>query len=234
MDASVGGYVLGLATGTPLHVPELHWFEDDGLSYAVDAAAPNWIVVEPAGRHVLETIASHDGSITFGALVARYAGERQVEAGKAWVHIHDFLGALERAGMLSGKPFTREPYPGRAALVAPQGLRELWLQINNACNLSCTHCLVSSGPGQDPGLPFDFLIRVLNRATQLGLERLYVTGGEPLIRKDVFALLRHATEAKGLEVIVLTNATVIAGAVRSGLKGLDRNRVRFQVSIDGA
>src|SRR5260370_17427289 len=81
MDASVGGYVLGLATGTPLHVPELHWFEDDRLSYAVDAAAPNWIVVEPAGRHLLETIASHDGSITFGALVARYAAERQVEAG---------------------------------------------------------------------------------------------------------------------------------------------------------
>src|SRR5260370_1058514 len=83
MDASVGGHVLGLATGTPLHVPELHWFEDDGLSYAVDAAAPNWIVVEPAGRPLLEIIASHDGSITFGALAARYAGERQGEAGGA-------------------------------------------------------------------------------------------------------------------------------------------------------
>src|SRR5260370_11676816 len=81
MDASVGGHVLGLATGTPLHVPELHWFEDEGLSYAVDAAAPNWIVAEPAGRQLLETIASHDGAITFEGLVARYAGEQQVEAG---------------------------------------------------------------------------------------------------------------------------------------------------------
>ncbi len=226
--------MLGLATGTPLHVPELHWFEDDRLSYAVDAAAPNWIVVEPAGRHVLETIASHDGSITFGALVARYAGERQVEAGKAWVHIHDFLGALERAGMLSGKPFTREPYPGRAALVAPQGLRELWLQINNACNLSCAHCLVSSGPGKERGLPLEQLLGIVDRAVELGLARLYITGGEPFVRRDIFALLRHATEERGLEVVLLTNATVLRGRTRAEIGRLDRARVRFQVSVDGA
>ena len=136
-----------LAERTPLHVPELHLFEDDGLTYAVDGAAPNWIVVEPAGRRLLEIIAWGDGSITFAGLLARYAGERQVEAGKAWVHVHDFLRALDRAGMLADKPFARAPYPGRAALVTPQGLRELWLQINNACNLSCTHCLVSTPGG---------------------------------------------------------------------------------------
>jgi len=75
---------------------------------------------------------------------ARYAAERQLEAGKAWVHVHDFVRALDRAGMLSDAPFSREPYPGRSALIKPEGLRELWLQINNACNLTCTHCLVSS------------------------------------------------------------------------------------------
>ena len=223
-----------LESGTRLHVPELSLFEDDGLSYAVDPAAPNWIVVEPEGRRLLDAIAGADGGLTFGALVSRYAAERGLEAGRAWVAVHDFLGALERAGVLANQPFVRQPYPGRLALVAPQGLRELWLQINNACNLSCTHCLVSSGPGQDPGPPLELLTRMVNRATELGLERLYVTGGEPLIRKDVFALLRHATEAKGLDVIVLTNATVIGGAVRSGLHGLDWSRVRFQVSIDGA
>jgi MoaA/NifB/PqqE/SkfB family radical SAM enzyme/ubiquinone/menaquinone biosynthesis C-methylase UbiE len=223
-----------LESGTRLHVPELYPFEDDGLSYAIDPAAPNWIVVEPEGRRLLTAIASAGGALTFAELVARYAAERGLEAGRAWVAVHDFLRALERAGMLANAPFAREPYPGRRALVSPRGLRELWLQINNACNLSCTHCLVSSGPGEDPGLPLDLLIGTVNRATDLGLERLYVTGGEPLVRKDVFTLLRHATEAKGLEVIVLTNATVIKGAVRSGLGGLDRNRVRFQVSIDGA
>jgi MoaA/NifB/PqqE/SkfB family radical SAM enzyme/SAM-dependent methyltransferase len=223
-----------LAERTPLHVPDLHLFEDDGLAYAVDGAAPNWIVVEPAGRQLLQTIASGDGSITFGGLVARYAGERQIEAGKAWVHVHDFLRALDRSGMLSDTPFMRAPYPGRAALVSPQGLRELWLQINNACNLSCAHCLVSSGPGKERGLPLEQLRGIVDQAVQLGLERLYITGGEPFVRRDIFALLRHATEARGLEVILLTNATVFQGRVRAEIGALDRTRVRFQVSVDGA
>ena len=223
-----------LAEGTSLHVSELHRFEDDGLTYAVDGAAPNWIVIEPTGRHLLETIARDSGKVTFGGLVARFAAERQLEAGKAWVHVHDFVRALDRAGMLSDKPFARDPYPGRAALVTPQGLRELWLQINNACNLACAHCLVSSGPGKEPGLPLDALRRVVDRAVELGLERLYITGGEPFVRRDIFTLLRHATETRGLEAIVLTNATVFQGRIRHEIETLERSRIRFQVSVDGA
>ena len=58
-----------LTERTSLHVPELHLFEDDGLTYAVDGAAPNWAVVEPAGRHLIETISQGRGSVTFGGLV---------------------------------------------------------------------------------------------------------------------------------------------------------------------
>ena len=202
-----------LAERTLLYLPDLSFFQDDGLTYAIDGAGPNWIAVEPAGRALLEAIIQGAGTMTFGAQVARYAAERQLEAGKAWVHVHDFLRALDRAGMLSDQPFGRAPYPGRLALVAPRGLRELWLQINNACNLACTHCLVSSGPGKEPGLPLERLLGVVDRAVELGLERLYITGGEPFVRKDVFALLRHATEERGLEAIVLTNATVFQGSI---------------------
>ena len=223
-----------LAERTLLYLPDLSFFQDDGLTYAIDGAGPNWIAVEPAGRALLEAIIQGAGTMTFGAQVARYAAERQLEAGKAWVHVHDSLRALDRAGMLSDQPFGRAPYPGRLALVAPRGLRELWLQINNACNLACTHCLVSSGPGKEPGLPLEQLLGVVDRAVALGLERLYITGGEPFVRKDVFALLRHATEERGLEAIVLTNATVFQGSIGRALDGLDRSRVRFQVSIDGA
>ncbi len=66
------------------------------------------------------------------------------------------------------------------------------------------------------------------------MERLYVTGGEPFLRKDIFDLARHVTGDLGCELIVLTNATVFAGAVRKGLESLDRSLVKMQVSIDGA
>lgn len=225
------------AERTPLHVPALHFFEDGGIEYATDGDAPNWIAVEERGGQILRTIAGAAAAgepITFGGLVARYAAERQLEAGKAWLHVHDFATALARAGMLSDSPFARDAYQGRASLIAPAGLRELWIQINNACNLSCTHCLVSSGPKGIGGLPPEKIRAIVDRAHELGLERLFVTGGEPFLRRDMFDLANHVTRDLGLEMIVLTNATVFAGAVRKGLETLDREKVKFQVSIDGA
>jgi MoaA/NifB/PqqE/SkfB family radical SAM enzyme/SAM-dependent methyltransferase len=219
---------------TPLHLPELHLFENDGISYAVDAAAPNWVAVDGRGRELLDAMGSRPGGITMGALVAQHAARHGLDGAKAWVHVHDFLAALARTGMLDDRPAEPEPYPGRAALIAPDGLRELWIQVNNACNLTCTHCLVSSGPGKEPGLPHEHLRSLVDRAVELGLERLYVTGGEPFVRKDIFELLGHATETHGLETIVLTNATVLQGPIEARLSTLDPTLVRFQVSLDGA
>ncbi len=217
---------------TPLHLPRLAWFEDGEIAYAVDPEAPNWVAVDPRGRSLMHQIAEH--TMTVGEAVSGYAAQHAIEAGKAWVHVHDFLAALNRARMLREGPEPPAHYPGRARLIAPAGLRELWLQVNNACNLACTHCLVSSGPGEAPGLPPERLRALVDRGVELGLERLYLTGGEPFVRKDLFDLLRHATERHGLEVIVLTNATVFRGAVQRGLAALDRSLVRFQVSLDGA
>ena len=225
--------MITLAERTPLHVPDLHLFDENGITFALDPDAPNWIAVEERGAALLSDLQRTPG-VTFGALVARYATEHELEAGKAWLHVHDFLAALARASMLFDAPCERLSYPGRAALVQPDGLRELWLQINNACNLSCSHCLVSSGPGGIPGLPPDDVVATIDAAAALGAERVYITGGEPFLRKDIFDLAHHVTETHGCELIVLTNATLFAGRVRQQLDSLSRERVKFQVSIDGA
>ena len=226
-----------LTERTTLHVPALHTFEENGITYAVDDAAPNWIALEPNAAHLLSTIAhaqSNGGPLTFGGLVSRWASEQKLEAAKAWVHVHDFLTSLQRAQMLFSEPHSRATYAGRPALIQPDGLRELWIQINNACNLTCTHCLVSSGPGGIPGMATEEIVKLIDRGKALGVERIYMTGGEPFLRKDIFDLIHHATDKHGLEFIVLTNATLFAGRIREGLASLDREKVRFQVSIDGA
>ncbi|MGH7702852.1 MAG: methyltransferase domain-containing protein [Gemmatimonadales bacterium] len=222
-----------LENRTSLHLSPLHLFEDQGINYAVDPEAPNWVAVDARGRQLVEVIQREPG-ISFGQLVARYARDHGLEAGKAWLHVHDFASALLRSGLLRDTPANVRPYPGRAALISPGGLRELWLQINNACNLSCTHCLVSSGPGKEPGLPPERIRALVDRAASDGIERLYITGGEPFLRKDLFDLLRHTTETLGVEAIVLTNATTFQGPILAGLRSLSPGMVRFQVSIDGA
>ncbi len=218
---------------TPLFLPELHLFSDDDIWFGVDPAAPNWVAVDQRGHQLMTTILAQPG-IAFGDLVARHAGRWTLEAGKAWVDVHDFLHALARSGLLQTAPPTGRPYPGRSALIQPDGLRELWVQVNNACNLSCTHCLVSSGPGKEPGLPPERLRRIVDRAAELGLERVYLTGGEPLLRRDLSDLIAHLTTTHGVETIVLTNGTILQGRIRDGIRQLDRDLVRFQVSVDGA
>lgn len=219
---------------TSLYLPELQLFEEDGLTYVVDAAAPNWAVLESSGRNLLQTLRGAAGGLTAGELTAWYGSATGFDGARSWLHVHDFLLALDRAGLLATRPIPVVEYPGRLALVQPEGLRELWLQINNNCNLSCSHCLVGSGPGKEKGLPLETLVSLVDRAAELGLERLYITGGEPFVRRDTLTLLRHATEAKGLEAIVLTNGTVFRGPVADAVRELDRARVRFQVSVDGA
>ena len=224
--------MITLTERTPLHIPAFHLFEDAGITYALDTEAPNWIAVEERGAEILREIATEP--VTFGALVAHYASRHQFEAGKAWLHVHDFLTALDRASMLFDAPVARQPYAGRAAYIQPDRLRELWLQINNACNLSCSHCLVSSGPNGIVGMPTANVAATIDAAAVLGAERVYITGGEPFLRRDIFDLAKHITDTHGCELIVLTNATLFAGRVRELLHTLDRDKLKFQVSIDGA
>jgi len=224
--------MITLTERTPLHVPAFHFFQDGEITYALDAEAPNWIAVDDRGAKILREIGA--APVTFGELVSRYASRHQLEAGKAWLHVHDFLAAVNRASMLFDAPVERQPYAGRAAYIEPNGLRELWLQINNACNLSCTHCLVSSGPNGIAGMPAENIVATIDAAAALGIERVYITGGEPFLRRDIFDLAKHITETHGCELIVLTNATLFAGRVRELLQTLDRQKVKFQVSIDGA
>ncbi|MCA1732730.1 MAG: radical SAM protein, partial [Acidobacteria bacterium] len=224
--------MLNLTERSPLHLPPLHMIEEGEITYAIDPGGPNWIATDTRGAALIRRIA--DRPVTFGGLVAEWASINQLEAGKAWLHVHDFLASLGRAFLLSDTPVEREPYRGRAAYARPSGIRELWLQINNACNLRCTHCLVSSGPDGIPGMDTSEILRTIDAAAAMGLERVFITGGEPLLRRDLSTIANHVTRTLGCELIILTNATIVAGRVRSEIETLDRNMVKFQVSLDGA
>ncbi len=220
-----------LSEKSTIHAPDSHHFRQADVDFFLDAAAPHWIAVDERGAAIVREI---DGRRTFGDLVAWYAGSRGLEAGKAWLHVHDFLQSALRAGFLAEKPLARAPYEGRAKFARPTGLRELWLHTNNSCNLTCTHCLVDSAPSETPGLAPAELMRVVEEALALGVERFYMTGGEPFLRPDIGDLARRITGEGGRELIILTNATLFGGPRAEALDSMSRERVKFQVSIDGA
>ncbi len=215
----------------PLYLPDLSHLEREGLRFFIDGEGPNWLATGRRGARLLDWLRE---PLTVGALSRRYAEWLQLDAAKSWLHVHSFVRDCLRTGMLSFTPFERAPYAGRSAHLRVDKLSEVWIHTNNSCNLSCTHCLVSSSPAADPGLPTSRLLHIIDQACECGVERFYFTGGEPFARPDIFELIQTVTEKKQAELIILTNGLLFQGKRLDRLGQISRDRLRLQISLDGA
>ena len=112
-------------------------------------------------------------------------------------------------------------------------LRHLFLELTEQCNEHCLHCGSSCGSAPSPQVPSDMLLDVLaNVKERLGIERtqLCITGGEPLLRKDFFELMKAAHEL-GYAWGMTTNGTLITPDVARRLAESGMSTV--SVSVDG-
>ena len=116
-------------------------------------------------------------------------------------------------------------------------LDELWIQVaGTECNLSCTHCFVSAGPGVDRhGQMSAAQVRArVAEGVALGVKEFYFTGGEPFVNP---ALLEILAETLGCgPCTVLTNGTLLSSARIEALRELSdtaRYALEIRVSLDG-
>ncbi len=118
--------------------------------------------------------------------------------------------------------------------IALTRLRELWLHTGTACNLSCPFCHEGSQPGDQrlQGFTLAEIAPVMEQAIQLGVERFAFTGGEPLILRDIHAILTYALQRR--PVLVLTNGTApfIRRAHQLATLRTQPHALSFRVSID--
>ncbi|MBF6126601.1 radical SAM protein [Nocardia brasiliensis] len=86
----------------------------------------------------------------------------------------------------------------------------LW-ELTRFCNLACRHCCTGSSPAisMADDVPTAAAIASLRQLEDSGVRELYLTGGEPLARRDFIELLEAAGTAKDLSVFVATNGTFI-------------------------
>lgn len=99
------------------------------------------------------------------------------------------------------------------------------------CNLRCVHCYNESGAGErESELTTDEARRLIDDIAQMGAPVLLFSGGEPLLREDIFELGSYAT-AQGLRPVVSTNGTLITAEAAAALKEAGFQYVG--ISIDG-
>jgi radical SAM protein with 4Fe4S-binding SPASM domain len=216
---------------TVLRAPAYMTTKVAGATHALDPAAPNWIATDDRGVRLL---ALFDGKTALREIVARYAADTGLDMARGWLHVETFARDALRSKFLSTDGAVPVPYLGRAAYLQTDRLRELWLHVNDFCNLSCAHCLVSSGPDRTQGLATERLVDAIDQGASLGVERLFFTGGEPLARPDAIDLARHIIVDLQRELVILTNGTLFKGERFDRLAELAEDRLRVQISLDGA
>ncbi len=100
------------------------------------------------------------------------------------------------------------------------------------CNLSCKHCRGSSTEEKPKGeLTTREALKFIDEIADMGNPILILSGGEPLVREDIFELAKYATE-KGLRVAMATNGTLVSPNVASKIKDVGIQRV--SISLDGS
>jgi radical SAM protein with 4Fe4S-binding SPASM domain len=105
-------------------------------------------------------------------------------------------------------------------------------EVTAACNLKCIHCHAVSSVAGPNELTTDEGKRLIDEIASVSEFRtLIYTGGEPLVRPDIFTLLKHSQEA-GLSNIIATNGTLIDEEMAFKLK--DHGVVCNAISIDAA
>lgn len=94
----------------------------------------------------------------------------------------------------------------------------LRLSVTERCNLRCRYCMPEDGickKSHDEMLTEDEMILAVEAAASLGLRKLRITGGEPLVKKNILSICRRAAAVPGItEVCMTTNGTLLPAMAR--------------------
>jgi radical SAM protein with 4Fe4S-binding SPASM domain len=188
----------------------------------------------------LVVIPQYFGSLVFDRRTSRYAPfDRETTAilraalhTPAWtLPQHEFVAHFEREGYfrpdgyLAGVALDAEPPADH--LLGPLAVH---LEVIAACQLACTHCFAGDLPRKTT-LTLAEIDRLCGELAALGSFRLGLTGGEPLLRKDIIDLVDAAT-GHGLHPCMTTNALALDEPLARELG--KRDLVWLNVSLDGA
>lgn len=142
----------------------------------------------------------------------------------------------EPATLVSGPEPASGPAPARhphAAAGIENPLRLLFWETTSLCNLECIHCrrLDTAAELARQDLTTEEARRFIAELPQLGRPILVLSGGEPLLRPDIFELAKFAVQ-QGLPVALATNGTLIDQDVARRIRESGIRRV--SISLDGA
>lgn len=116
-------------------------------------------------------------------------------------------------------------------------LRDLRISVTDRCNFRCSYCMPKEIFGadypfmkQDEILSFEEIVRLAELFSEYGVEKIRLTGGEPLLRRDLQVLVKRLSAIKGIKYVTLTTNGVFLAKHAKALK--EAGICRVNVSLD--
>jgi len=109
----------------------------------------------------------------------------------------------------------------------------LRLSVTDRCNLRCKYCMPESGISKKTHhdiLRHEEMIKIVKISASLGIEKVRLTGGEPLIRRGIVDLVREIKQVEGIKELTMTTNGVLLGDLLDDL--IDAGLDRINLSLD--
>jgi len=107
----------------------------------------------------------------------------------------------------------------------------VYIEVTNRCNLSCFHCYASANQNQIDEMDTKTIFRLIDELSELGVIEIIITGGEPLLRNDIFEIMQYIAD-KNISFVLFTNGVLLD---ENKIKRLKKLKVEMvAVSLDSS
>ena len=164
-----------------------------------------------------------DGTRTLDEVLNDFSMQFNVPSEEAEAIVTEFISSLEENRQLVWRS-------SKVRKVAVPPPNYIILEITNKCNLKCIHCSVRANERKNKELTTQEWKNLITALAKMGVEAVGLSGGEPLIREDVFEIAEHAIKL-GLLVGMPTNGLLFND---ENMQQIKRLGIDIQLSIDGS
>lgn len=108
----------------------------------------------------------------------------------------------------------------------------LRMSVTELCNLRCRYCMPADGickKAHEDMLTEDEMAQAVRAAAALGIKKLRVTGGEPLVKKNIVSICRRCAETDGIRELCITTNGVLLPALAKPLREAGVSRVNLSL-----
>ncbi|OIP00297.1 MAG: radical SAM protein [Bacteroidetes bacterium CG2_30_32_10] len=114
-----------------------------------------------------------------------------------------------------------------------RNINYLRISVTDRCNLRCLYCMPEEGfklLKHEEILSYEEIIEVVNIAVDLGITKVRITGGEPLVRKGIIDFIKMISKNKGLDEVTMTTNGILLSDFATSL--VEAGLSRINISLD--